>query len=1450
MNDNPFSFVTFIINLIKTSVMARIIFVIILLLIILMVILPLVLKLRRKHIKTKETQSLVRDLMVWRHVAQLAQGGESQVKAKKDLSDNILRIDELLNQGFELAVAHNRGLYGIPWFMLLGEPHSGKSSLLKESELDMIPSAVEQEAGPEIETKSLPVRMWLGGKAVLCEVSGAVFFDRWLGGSSAEWAHIVNGFCRRHYRMPLNGVILTIPADALLADSGDLTRKKALLMANELAYLLNSSGMRLPCYIVVTKLDAVEGFREYVIGLSGELRHQILGFDNDSLFYEPKKFKERWDALLERLRSGYKKNILSRDMIMRLYNTPNRMDLTGKTYLFPENFAAMYDNLHIYLDMLFSEDNFHGTKETIFDGLFFASATDKGVSFSPAIAALAGKSADDFMIREEKPAKPQSYFIRSMLQNFIFNPSPYAGFVRKKEISRSIPIFAMCGIIITFGIVFFLTAVIRGGDLKISLSQVANYYTSLAASMRNGSAGENPVIIENESGQYVINNQPVADLNGVSPVQFYNTALSYRDIKLVPGMGFYLSGMLVFFENNMGWRDRLFITNTLYDPLIRTPLIKSVGRKLVEQKNAPPPLDNELRSVIQSFIMLDEGKNYNFGKLFQSKQYSSETMIKYIMPGISNDSRILLDSNRRIVGKDRAFTTELAYIYSNDFFQAKVAAIEIMLSDWQTFSVYPDSLYGKLKSLVGISQNIVTNYSRIEFLSSMADNADTLREVQNMTSQWKDLIQTRNKLISQGVEIFQSITEQTGNLGIPVGALSSDVISDPFGNNLINDYIFNDLLVRYAVEEFTGLFQKDMDFVRMNNDVIDSLAFGSINSLEKDFSVNLEKEITNLRLSAQSLKTNELLSTKLTNDADAPSFFNTVEEILNMADAINIPDMKTIKNVEELNWTNGQYDIINAFNNFENYVKPIADNEKVSNLINNSRIMLAAEAYLNRYIILNAQYNFLSTSPDVITAMISSRAGDEMSDIFSLSGRAIQSALGAMPFNNGYDPVIVKNLVDGIAAYNDMFSKDINLKTMPGFLKNHDMSIYQTDAFSAYMDRYINYWGNYPDNSYTPVLDWQDYRMRVNQNKPYQINSVLQTLYSECIGILNDINDIVLTSVLQEQKAANITMLNDKIKLLSSFMSADADRMLSAWNKLPPDSEQAFMQLRSLPPDEMKNTYMTVYSDARNISIGWWNDFILDGVNILSKTFCDRRLNEFSEKFESFKAFPLMSDAPKDKSLTIDDLNDIATLLGDMGAALLPLKPSDIYDPLTPLVHPVLFKDSTACDWAQSIYQIAAAASTLKWALIQPPMNIQNNLSINERLLAINRFRYLEISTTGKAPELFNTYTDEEITLASGIAPDKGINLKFYMSSADKRPQAVVNVDTPWSIFDFYLNEDVTTTDAGSFFPVFISDDLGQYVYFMAIKFSNNIPQPDNWYSSSTWPNLKVVDRMVDAAPR
>jgi hypothetical protein len=249
------------------------------------------------------------------------------------------------------------------------------------------------------------------------------------------------------------------------------------------------------------------------------------------------------------------------------------------------------------------------------------------------------------------------------------------------------------------------------------------------------------------------------------------------------------------------------------------------------------------------------------------------------------------------------------------------------------------------------------------------------------------------------------------------------------------------------------------------------------------------------------------------------------------------------------------------------------------------------------------------------------------------------------------------------------------------------------------------------------------------------------------------------------------------------------------------------------------------------------------------------KLESFAEKLPGLRVFPLVADAPRQEVLSMNDLEDLALLLRDMGvgdllSAAAPEQAAGDADPLEPVLRPILFRGSAARTWAQTIYQFAAAvtnsAKPFVWTLSQPPIDIQGQLSLRGRLLAVSRFRYLEASAAGRTPRSFNTYANEKLSLAEGSSMDKNISLRFYRTSSDRDASAEVSFNEPWSIFDLYLQKDLLRDDQGnSYFPVFLQDERGQYVYFTEIDFSADIPDPDRWYTAATWPNLRIVDGIV-----
>jgi hypothetical protein len=1456
---NIFPMLSNIPTMIRTDSTARLIFIVVLLFIFLIVGIPLIQKIKRKQLKAKETRNIVKDLMVWRHVAQMVKGGEDQNKVKNLLSDRIEEINYLINQGFALPAQYKRKNYDLPWYILLGEPRSGKSSLLSSSELELIPSADEGANVSSDGKDSLPVRMWMGAKGVVCDISGHVFFDRWLDGSSAEWNYIIQQLYRRRRRRPLDGIVLTIPADALLADDDVLSQKKAILMATELSQLFHTLGMYLPVQLVVTKLDMVDGFREYIMGIPEEMRHQILGFSNDTRLYQTDKFKEFWDALLQRLRIGCKKIMISRSVSQKLSdaadNTPgsgSRMNLTGKMYLFPENFATLYKNLNIYLNTLFSENNFHGSKNMVFEGIYFTSATDLGVTLSQGLSTLAGKKADEFPLTEARPVAARSYFIRDLLNKVIFTPSPNAVFTPEEQVKQFIPLYVLSAALLITGIIWSSTAFFQSEGFRISLSPAVEYYNTLDVSLLADVPRKSPLIIQDANGNYIIDASPVVQENNAkSRVLYFYEIYSYREQNYVAPPGFKFSSLVFFGPNpNMGYRNRAFVHNQAFGLMVRTPALKSVGQKLIDEQYRPVILDDNIRQAIHSFILIDDLWQENFYRIFISNEFNIVSMLKYLMPDITNDSIDLLNSYLPRYDRRHTFTMDPAYVMSEAFTLADRAALNIMLGAWERLLTYPDSMYGKLKSLVMISNQIIANYNRINTIAANINGAVSIEDLKQQVTEWKDLTATQAELVNDGRAIFDEIGSNKAVSAIIKGVSLTSGYIDIFSDNHINDYLFQASVVALATAEYTGLFNNDMNFLekRVGGNVhytdAGQAMKGRISSLRRNFSRNVGGQINDLRRTAQGLNGNDLMTKNITDDPkETLSLFAAVEKILGLASAPTLIDPQNLVKAEFMtNWQKLQVNLQTATDNYEAYVKPLAENERLVSLIKGERDMMIALSTLNRYTVLESGLDIFSSTEPQIAAYVRDNAKNE--NIFTFSNQALGVLLGNLIYDKSYDPPVVKELVGDFIYFARLFSQYSNPQMQQSF------SYFQEfEAFRTYLEHYIDYWGSFPDTAYPRLTDWTDYKTRLRNYQSYQINSVLQTLYTKSRDLITQIDDTLLTENAIKKKADYAASMNDKVALLSMFFNDNTNKMLSAWSRLPSDPETAFKTLQQEELQAVKDTYMTAYTEVKELGVGWWNDFTKNGFDILSDIWYSRRLEEFSSGIVALKSFPFSADASVQGALSLKEIGDFAWLLTEMGANLVPPETPDTS--LTAGLHRDLFRGSIAKKWAQTVQKIAAAVSDsrkpLVWTVNQPAIDIQSGLSVPGKLSAVNRFRYIEVSS-GRNARRFTTYEKAETALAQGNVTDAELRFRFYVMSADVAPAFEFAVSNPWAAFSLYLQKDSLRGEAGKrYIPIYPSDQTGDYAYFITVDFNTELPGIDDWYNNTSWPEITVIDGMVEA---
>jgi type VI secretion system protein ImpL len=335
--------------------------------------------------------------------------------------------------------------YRVPWYAIVGEPGSGKSSiagtlrgagaevmepdgvaprwlLLDEAVLIDLPGAAlisEEAAGGKNGTVGLPAFHSLLGKAG--PVSGE-------DSPHLAWRAFLRLTARYRPRHPLNGIVLTVPATELIAaaaDPDDPHRVRRLsTLAQRLAEVQRFTGLRLPIFVLLTKCDAVPGFSGYARAVfqdaartvgrpdepPSEIRDDLFGWSNPYSLdsdYSSSWVDEAFDTTHE---------VLLQRQLEVLAET-NNVAAADAVFLLPFEFNRLRKPLQVFLDMVFRTTAYQNSH--LLRGIYFCGREEE-----PA-AALLGASGTHTQIQflppcSKEPDRSQILFVRDLFRFKIF----------------------------------------------------------------------------------------------------------------------------------------------------------------------------------------------------------------------------------------------------------------------------------------------------------------------------------------------------------------------------------------------------------------------------------------------------------------------------------------------------------------------------------------------------------------------------------------------------------------------------------------------------------------------------------------------------------------------------------------------------------------------------------------------------------------------------------------------------------------------------------------------------------------------------------------------------------------------------------------------------------------------------------------------------------------------
>ncbi|MDM7917270.1 MAG: type VI secretion protein IcmF/TssM N-terminal domain-containing protein, partial [Candidatus Eisenbacteria bacterium] len=158
-------------------------------------------------------------------------------------------------------------LYVLPWYMIIGPPATGKTTLLQNSGLNfpyLDPTRSRSPVRGVGGTRNCD--WWFSDEAVILDTAGRYVLPV-EADDTQEWLGFLELLRNYRGKKPLNGLIVCVSVSDLLTASDEEIDGHAQKIRNRIDELIKQLRLSFPVYLVFTKCDLLRGFVESFLSL-------------------------------------------------------------------------------------------------------------------------------------------------------------------------------------------------------------------------------------------------------------------------------------------------------------------------------------------------------------------------------------------------------------------------------------------------------------------------------------------------------------------------------------------------------------------------------------------------------------------------------------------------------------------------------------------------------------------------------------------------------------------------------------------------------------------------------------------------------------------------------------------------------------------------------------------------------------------------------------------------------------------------------------------------------------------------------------------------------------------------------------------------------------------------------------------------------------------------------
>ncbi|KAB0321135.1 type VI secretion system membrane subunit TssM [Vibrio diabolicus] len=341
---------------------------------------------------------------------------EVDSQSDKEAASEIDLMRERIEQAVKVVTKTHKGkrsLYDLPWYVLIGPPGTGKTTVLKQSGLEF---PLADSLGSDSIAGVGGTRhcdWWFANKAVLIDTAGRYTTqDSQEKVDSKAWHGFLGLLKKYRTQRPINGAIVTISLVSVMSQTRTERSLHARAIKSRLQELKNQLGMQFPIYVLLTKMDLVAGFNEFFSDLSKEEREELFGFMFPREVADERGvislFNKEFHGMLERLDAR----------MLRILETEDDLEKRALIFEFPKQLRVLQANLDEFLAEIFAQNSFE--EPALIRGVFMLSSVQEGLPVDKLMNESTNGLGLNRLALAKSPTGSHSYFVKNLFDKVIF----------------------------------------------------------------------------------------------------------------------------------------------------------------------------------------------------------------------------------------------------------------------------------------------------------------------------------------------------------------------------------------------------------------------------------------------------------------------------------------------------------------------------------------------------------------------------------------------------------------------------------------------------------------------------------------------------------------------------------------------------------------------------------------------------------------------------------------------------------------------------------------------------------------------------------------------------------------------------------------------------------------------------------------------------------------------